>query len=295
MKSLKNNAKQIHRIMKNIKFILCAIALCAGFNAMAQNEIRFGDMLVIRDYEKVDEEGKVEYTTNIKAGKKDYTIRRRMRTHYPTFYMGYSRLGNSSFSSEFATGIGQKQGRSWDWGIYTGGKSIPFNKRGTIGISYALGIGRSSYKLTGGDYFYNDNGITRFGNKPGDENAYDETWFRYWGLRLPINLEFQQYISKKPLFFTFGPELELRFSPKSLGRIDGKNKKQKITGDLDLNPLNINLMAQIGYGNIGFMAKLSLIDLFQNPMRPEALIGGTGMYPLNCEVYPLTIGFSIFY
>ena len=281
--------------MKNIKFILCAIALCAGFNAMAQNEIRFGDMLVIRDYEKVDEEGKVEYTTNIKAGKKDYTIRRRMRTHYPTFYMGYSRLGNSSFSSEFATGIGQKQGRSWDWGIYTEGKSIPFNKRGTIGISYALGIGRSSYKLTGGDYFYNDNGITRFGNKPGDENAYDETWFRYWGLRLPINLEFQQYISKKPLFFTFGPELELRFSPKSLGRIDGKNKKQKITGDLDLNPLNINLMAQVGYGNIGFMAKLSLIDLFQNPMRPEALIGGTGMYPLNCEVYPLTIGFSIFY
>ena len=281
--------------MKNIKFILCAIALCAGFNAMAQNEIRFGDMLVIRDYEKVDEEGKVEYTTNIKAGKKDYTIRRRMRTHYPTFYMGYSRLGNSSFSSEFATGIGQKQGRSWDWGIYTGGKSIPFNKRGTIGISYALGIGRSSYKLTGGDYFYNDNGITRFGNKPGNENRYDETWFRYWGLRLPINLEFQQYISKKPLFFTFGPELELRFSPKSLGRIDGKNKKQKITGDLDLNPLNINLMAQVGYGNIGFMAKLSLIDLFQNPMRPEALIGGTGMYPLNCEVYPLTIGFSIFY
>lgn len=281
--------------MKNIKFILCAIALCAGFNAMAQNEIRFGDMLVIRDYEKVDEEGKVEYTTNIKAGQKDYTIRRRMRTHYPTFYMGYSRLGNSSFSSGFATGIGQKQGRSWDWGIYTGGKSIPFNKRGTIGISYALGIGRSSYKLTGGDYFYNDNGITRFGNKPGDENAYDETWFRYWGLRLPINLEFQQYISKKPLFFTFGPELELRFSPKSLGRIDGKNKKQKITGDLDLNPLNINLMAQVGYGNIGFMAKLSLIDLFQNPMRPETLIGGPGMHPLNCEVYPLTIGFSIFY
>lgn len=281
--------------MKGIKAALCALALFAGFNAMAQNEIRFGDMLVIKDYEKVDEEGKVEYTTNIKAGQKDYTIRRRMRTHYPTFYMGYSRLGNSSFSSEFATGIGQKQGRSWDWGIYTGGKSIPFNKRGTIGISYALGIGRSSYKLTGGDYFYNDNGITRFGNKPGDENAYDETWFRYWGLRLPINLEFQQYISKKPLFFTFGPELELRFSPKSLGRIDGKNKKQKITGDLDLNPLNINLMAQVGYGNIGFMAKLSLIDLFQNPMRPEALIGGTGMYPLNCEVYPLTIGFSIFY
>ena len=281
--------------MKGIKAALCALALFAGFNVMAQNEIRFGDMLVIRDYETVDEDGNVEYATDIKAGKSDYTIRRRMRTHYPGFYMGYSRLTGSSFSTDFATGIGQKQSRSWDWGIYLADKGIPFNKRGTIGISYALGIGRSSYKLTGGDYFYNDNGITRFGNKPGNENRYDETWFRYWGLRLPINLEFQQYISKKPLFFTFGPELELRFSPKALGRVDGKNKKQKITQDFDLNPLNVNLIAQIGYDDIGFIAKLSLIDLFQNPMRSEPLIGGPGMHPLNCEVYPLTIGFSIFY
>ena len=282
-------------MMNNIKFALCALVLSAGFNAMAQNEISFGDKLVIRDYETVDKEGKVEYTTDIKAGKKDYTIRRRMRTHYPGFYMGYSRLTGSSFSTDFATGIGQKQSRSWEWGIYMADKGIPFNKRGTIGISYALGIGRSSYKLTGGNYFYNDNGTTNFGNNPGNENRYNETWFRYWGLRLPVNLEFQQYINKKPLFLTFGPEVELRFSPKSLGRVCDKKKQQQVTKDLDLNPLNVNLMAQVGYGDIGFMAKLSLIDLFQNPMRPETLIGGPGMYPLNCEVYPLTIGFSIFY
>ena len=285
--------------MKGIKAALCALALFAGFNAMAQNEIRFGDMLVIRDYETVDEDGNVEYATDIKAGKSDYTIRRRMRTHYPTFYMGYSRLGNSTlsptFSPDFAAGIGQKQSRSWDWGIYTEGNSIPFNKRGTIGISYALGVGRSSYRLSGGNYFYNDNGITRFGNMPGNENVYDETWFRYWSFRLPINLELQQYINKRPLFLTFGPEVEIRFSPKSLGRINGYKKKCSITQDFDLNPLNINLMAQVGYDDIGFMAKLSLIDLFQNPMRPEPLIGGPGMSPLNCEVYPLTIGFSICY
>ena len=54
-------------------------------------------------------------------------------------------------------------------------------------------------------------------------------------------------------------------------------------------------MAQVGYDNVGFMAKLSLIDMFQNPMRPEPLIGGPGMSTLNCEVYPLTLGFSILY
>lgn len=281
--------------MKRIKYALCALALMASFNAMAQNEISFGNKLIIRDYEAVDEDGKVEYNTSIKVAKKNYTIRRHMRTHYPTFYMGYSRLGNNSFSPEFAAGIGQKQSRSWDWGIYTDGKSIPFNKRGTIGITYALGVGRSSYKLTDGNYFYNDNGITRFGTMPGNEKVYDETWFRYWGFRLPINLELQKYVNSKPLFLTFGPEVELRFAPKSLGRIDGDKKKRSITQDFDLNPFNVNLMAQVGYDNVGFMAKLSLIDMFQSPMRPESLIGGEGMSLINCEVYPLTVGFSICY
>ena len=278
---------------------LCALALLTGCNIMAQNEIRFGDILVIKDYETINEDGNTEYSTDIKAGKSNYTIRRRMRTHYPSFYMGYSRLSNSTlsptFSPDFAAGIGQKQSKSWEWGIYTEGNSIPFNKRGTIGISYAFGIGRSSYKLTGGNYFYDYNGITNFGNMPGNNKVYDETWFRYWGFRMPINLELQQYINKKPLFLTFGPEVELRFSPKSLGRVCGKSKRRKITDDFDLKPFNVNLMAQVGYDNVGFMAKLSLIDMFQNPMRPEPLIGGPGMSTLNCEVYPLTLGFSIFY
>ena len=285
--------------MKRIRTALCALALMAGISGMAQNEISFGDKLIIRDYETVDEDGKVEYNTNIKVAKKDYTIRRRMRTHYPTFYMGYNRLTNnalhSTFTPDYAAGIGQRQSKCWEWGIYTDGNSIPFNKRGTVGISYAFGVGCSTYKFTGGNYFYSDNGITRYGRMPGNEKNYDETWFRYWGFRMPINLELQQYINKKPLFLTFGPEIELRFSPKSMGRINGYKKKHSITQDFDLNPFNLNLMAQVGYDDVGFMVKLSLIDLFQNPMRPEPLIGGPGMSTLNCEVYPLTIGFSIFY
>ena len=94
---------------------------------------------------------------------------------------------------------------------------------------------------------------------------------------------------------TFGLEVEFRFAPKSLGRINGYKKKRSITKDFDLTSFNVNLMAQVGYGNVGFMAKLSLIDMFQNPMCPEPLIDGPGMSTLNCEVYPLTLGFSIFY
>ena len=286
--------------MKLLKTALCALALTASIGTTAQvkqtDETHIGEWLIIEEYEITDDDATVRRETKVKVGDKKYTTpRRRMRAHYPTYYMGFSRLSNDPFSMDYASGISQNQSKCWDWGVYLCEHSIAFNKRGTIGLSYAFGFGRSSYKFNGGQYFYNSNGLISYGVNPINTNQYDETWFRYWGFRLPINLELQHYVNGKPFFLTFGPEIEYRFAPKSLGRIDG-GKQRNISKNYNLNPLNVNLMAQVGYNNIGFMAKLSLIDLFQNPMRPEWPIGGDG--PLrgpNCEVYPLTMGFSIFY
>ena len=276
--------------MKRLKSALCAIALVATTSLMAQvtqtEQRRIGNWVVIEEYEIVDEDETVIRQKKLKVkGGKEYTMSRRMEAHYPTYYMGFSRLSNDPYSTDYAAGINQNQGKSWEWGIYLNEKTIPFNKRGTFGISYAFGYGRSQYK-------FNNQGVTCYGVN--SSKNYDETWFRYWAFRLPVNIELQRYVNGEPFFLTFGPEFELRFSPKSLGRFDG-GKQRAITKNLDLNPFNVNLMAQVGYDNIGFMAKLSLIDLFQNPMRPEPLIGGEGMSTINCEVYPLTIGFSIFY
>lgn len=285
--------------MKLLKTALCALALTAGIGATAQvkqtDETRIGEWLIIEEYEIKDNDATVSRQTKVQVGDKKFsTPRRRMRAHYPTYYMGFSRLSNDPFSMDYANGISQNQSKCWDWGVYLCEHSIAFNKRGTFGLSYAFGFGRSSYKFNDGEYFYNDNGLINYGINPANTSQYDETWFRYWGFRLPINLELQHYAGGKPFFLTFGPEIEFRFAPKSLGRIDG-GKQRNISKNYDLNPLNVNLMAQVGYNNIGFIAKLSLIDMFQNPARPESLVGGEGMSLINCEVYPLTLGFSIFY
>ena len=288
--------------MKLLKSVLCGLALMAATGLMAQNEsykttskANIGNWIIVEEYEITSNDNdQIERQKVVKVfDMKIKTPRRSLKAHYPTYYMGFSRLSNDPYSTDYASGIAQIQGKSWDWGVYLGGNSIAFNKRGTFGLSYAFGFGRSSYRFTDGNYFYNDNGITRYGAR-GDQ-MYDETWFRYWGFRLPINIELQRYVNNRPFFLTFGPEVEYRFSPKSLGRVDG-GKQRDITKNLYLNPLNVNLMAQAGYDNIGFMMKLSLVDLFQSPMRPEPLVGGEGVgNGPNCEVYPLTVGFSIFY
>ncbi len=283
--------------MKLLKTALCALSFMATTSLMAQvtqtEQRRIGDWVIIEEYETIDDNENIirQKKLTVKGGK-EYTTSRRMEAHYPTYYMGFSRLSNSPQSIDYASGISQNQGKSWEWGVYLNENTIPFNKRGTFGISYAFGFGRSQYKFNNGNYFFNDNGITRYGVN--SSKSYDETWFRYWGFRLPVNIEIQRYVNGEPFFLTFGSEFEYRFSPKSLGRRVG-GKQRSITENLDLNPFNINLMAQVGYDNIGFMAKLSLIELFQNSMRPEPLVGGVGMSTLNCEVYPLSISFSIFY
>lgn len=275
--------------MKLLRATLCGLAFVTATGLMAQKEnykvtgkISLGDWMYVEEYE-ITKEGtdEVERQTRVAVGDMQIkTPRRTLKPHYPAFYMGFSRLSDNPFSVNYAPGVAQMQSKSWDWGIYTYSNSVSFNKQGTIGLSYAFGFGRSSYKFTDGNYFYNDNGQTRYGVM--NDAAYDETWFRYWALRLPVNIEFQRYIKKKPLFLTFGPEIEYRISAKAKGRVGG-GKKQKITKGYNLNPLNVNLMAQAGYDDLGFMVKLSLVDLFQRPATPE------------CEVYPLMVGISICY
>lgn len=283
--------------MKLLKTAIFALALVASMGAMAQvektDQTRIGKWLVIEEYEMTSDDATVSRQTKVKVGDANFSLpRRRMRPHYPVYYMGFGRLSNDPFSVDYAAGISQNQSKCWDWGVYLTDHGIAFNKRGTIGLSYAFGFGRSSYKLNNGQYFYNENGLINYGGS--GSKMYDETWFRYWGFRLPVNLELQHYVNGSPFFLTIGPEIEYRFAPRALGRVDG-GKQQVISKNYDLNPLNVNLMAQVGYGNIGFMAKLSLVDLFQNPIRSEPLIGGEGASVVNCEVYPLMVGFSIFY
>ena len=275
--------------MKLLRTTLCGLAFVAATGLMAQNEsykvtgkISLGDWMYVEEYE-ITKEGtdEVERQTRVAVGDVQIkTPRRTLKPHYPAFYMGFSRLSGKPYSVDYAPGVAQIQGKSWDWGMYTCSNSVSFNKRGTFGLSYAFGFGRGSYKFADGNYFYDGHGLTRYGVM--NDAAYDETWFRYWALRLPINIELQSYVKNKEFFLTFGPEIEYRFSAKAKGRI-GDGKKQNITKNYNLNPLNVNLMAQVGYDDLGFMVKLSLVDLFQNPASPE------------CEVYPLMVGMSICY
>lgn len=69
------------------------------------------------------------------------------------------------------------------------------------------------------------------------------------------------------MFFAVGPEAEIRHGVKSKGKANGVKK----TFDKGLNarPLGINVLAQVGYADLGVYMRYSTYGFFEKDKGPE--------------------------
>jgi len=206
--------------------------------------------------------------------------------HLPFYYMGLSNFFvNGPFSMQFSD-IPIDEAKSWEWGIYLPLRTVRLGSD-HVGLGFSFGFGRAMYKFNEPSYFFTmhdlsggrQNRQTLFASP--NPNPYDETWFRYWSLKLPIQLEYQT--SSDGFFVAVGPEIEYRFSPASRGRQQG-HRKETITTNISMLPLNVNLLAQVGFDNISFMAKTSLVELFAASTRSTLFSNQTAT-----QVWPVSV------
>lgn len=229
---------------------------------------RIGQWVITREYSQnrntddgVYEKSNVSYDVSFGHG---------FSAHIPFYYMGFSSFfADGPFSMNFSD-IRLYEAKSWEWGIYLPMDAVRLGSD-HVGLGFAFGFGRTMYRFDTPDYFFTSRNqgqrITYFSTQA-DVEPYDETWFRYWSFKLPIQLELQT--SDDGFFFAVGPELEYRFSPASRGRHYGK-RKETITTNISMHPLNVNLLAQVGYNNISLMAKTSLVELFSGSGYSSAI------------------------
>ena len=206
-------------------------------------------------------------------------------THYPIYYMSLSDLCHEPFDFSADNGFDLNHAKSWNWGIYLFQDGFAFGPKEHLGLTWALGFGRTLFKMAepysvghhpGSDYMEIDFPIDPVTSKP-----YAETWFRYWTLNLPISLQYQTTAGGEELFFNIGPEVEYHFSPCSKGRSDGNGKKQVITKNINMRPLGVNALAEVGYGDFTFIAKASLTGLFNGYSIGSGLYEGEHLCPVT--------------
>ena len=195
--------------------------------------------------------------------------------HLPLFSMGFSGFVASPLTV-MPSPVPLNEAKSWEWGVMLPLDGVAIGHSNHFGVGTAFGFGRTTYKFANTNCFLTDPSTrTTYFGETGDD--WNETWLRYWTLRVPVMLEYST--SHDGFFVGVGPELEYRFAPSSRGRADGMKKSAVITQDLDFHPLGVNLLGQIGFGDFSVMARASLIELFAHSTY-------------NTEVMPVSIVFG---
>lgn len=201
-----------------------------------------------------------------------------MDAHYPTFYIGPNLLCDK-YTYDRTYGIPQREGKGLELGFYPFTDIIKCGRH--IGISTALGFARNRYRFSDGNHLewaYDTRSHTEHLDLVNNPSYCKEGVLRYWSLRIPVSLELQ---FNSGAFITAGAELEYRFADRLIVYPADGSKKQTISKDAGINPLNANLMFQVGFDDIGIMVRCSMLELFKNQTP--------------FETYPLNVGFSICY
>lgn len=197
---------------------------------------------------------------------------------YPNIYYAYSAMIGFPFS-DYSLNFNLQKANSFEWGMYLFQYDICHNKRKTIGLTTALGFSNtyffSSYILgtTTNDnssnytYFYRPNDSNEEGNpipdglsNVNDPEKFDDGYYRYWSLRLPVSVQFQWRVGGNKMAFSFGPEFEWRFAMRSFTYL--QNDKLTVSDNLAYNPFGVNALAMLNFKSFVIFGRAGLTQMF---------------------------------
>ena len=202
--------------------------------------------------------------------------------HLCGLYFGYLMVSNDFGTFNPSNQVSLNTSHSWEIGANLFTTSHAFGPTKNWGFALGLGWGYRSMRLDG-DYAFRDiEGVTQVipgSLEPADGRSteYSKSRLRYFYFRIPLSIEWQTRLSnRRSVFFSVGPEAEIRHGFRSKGKINGK--KETFDKGLHGRPVGVNLLAQAGYGNLGVYTRYATYGLFEKGKGPE--------------LYPFSFGLS---
>ena len=101
----------------------------------------------------------------------------------------------------------------------------------------------------------------------GDEGA-KKSYLSYWYMRIPVIFEWQKRINGNEAYAGLGVSAEYRGKEHSRFK-GGKSGTVTPTGDLNMNPVGLNLEAHVGYGGIVLGFRTALTPLLNTSSAPR--------------------------
>lgn len=190
--------------------------------------------------------------------------------HNSGVYIGFARMTDYVLGFGDSRHFPQDLSKSWEFGFNFFSTYHNFKKNPHWGLNLGISWGYRSFNIDGGVALLKEDGRSVF--SAGDENTcYDHSRLRHFFFRIPLTAEWQQRLGKdRVVFFNFGPEIEIRHGVKSFSHING-GKKERVGKGMYVNPVGISILAQAGYGNLGFYLRYNTYSFFQKKKGPDVM------------------------
>lgn len=213
-----------------------------------------------------------EWGINIPFLNKPIKKKGKMEPHWAGLGWGFANFMDGDFVLNNVGGVSLKSERSNEFYFNPIEKIVPIIGN-NVGITTGLGLNWRNYHLDMNQHLMEDvDNVTRPQNAPTGIN-YTYSRLRVFSLTVPVLFEFQHKLGTKHLFFMSagvvgGVNTSSSYRVKYIENGDDKINKVE-SKDLNIAPLTLDYMAQIGYGTWSVYAKYSPFDLFQSQKGPK--------------------------
>jgi hypothetical protein len=222
-----------------------------------------------KSYEKwtVMEEWGINIPFLNKPSKKKY----KMEPHWAGFGWGFANFTNANLQLNNIDGVSLKSELSNEFYFNPIEKIVPIIGN-NVGITTGLGLNWRNYHLDNNTHLKEENDVVGVYNAP-IGTTYNFSRLRVFSITVPVLLEFQHKLGTKHEFFISAGVLG-GVNTSSTYRIkytepDGDKENRVESKGLNIAPLTLDYMAQIGYGSWSVFAKYSPFDLFQSQKGPK--------------------------
>lgn len=199
-----------------------------------------------------------------KKKKKSYE----MTAHWAGIGWGFANVADGNFNVNDINGVSLKSQSSNEFYLNLVEKIIPVVGN-CFGVTTGIGMGWHNYHFAGSQHLIDDKGVTRIENT---DIQFDFNRLRTFQFTVPLLLEWQP---------TFQNDHKTYVSVGAVGCIntyssykveyvgaDGGKIKNSIKG-MNVVPVSVDFMAQIGHGNLGLYAKYSPFSIFEGGKGPN--------------------------
>ncbi|MDR0994767.1 MAG: PorT family protein [Tannerella sp.] len=203
--------------------------------------------------------------------------------HWNGFGMGFANIA-SGLNVNDVGGLSLRGGTSLEYNLNLLEKAFPFNRQSDFAFVTGMGLRWSRYRLDMNGYLKEVDGYTSVQAAP-EGLTYDASKLNITSLTIPFLIEWQnrgvRHQQKRNVFFVsaglVGVVKTISSSKVVYHDERGKKHKEKMDGGMNLRPVNMDFLLQVGYNWIGLYAKYSPFSLFESHKGPDVQAVSLGL------------------